>query len=61
VKSWLEKSDVPFVCKFVTGGTETLADAMQTNEFSWKQNPVFPPDAFVFTPRKVAKKSTLAA
>ena len=55
-KVWLEKSDVPLVCKFVTGSTETLADAMQTNQFSWKQNPVFPPDAFVFTPPKGSEK-----
>ena len=49
-KVWLEKNYVPLVCKFVTGSTESLADAMQTNEFNWKQNPAFPPDAFVFTP-----------
>ncbi len=55
-KVWLEKSDVPLVCKFVTGSTESLADAMQTNEFTWKQEPVFPPDAFVFTPPKGSEK-----
>jgi outer membrane lipoprotein-sorting protein len=53
---WLEKSDVPLVCKFVTGSTESLADAMQTNEFNWKQNPSFPLDAFVFTPPKGSEK-----
>ena len=52
----MEKSDVPLVCKFVTGSTESLADAMQTNEFNWKQNPAFPLDAFVFTPPKGSEK-----
>ena len=51
-KVWLQKADVPLVCKFVTGSTESLADATQTNEFSWKLDPVFPPDTFVFTPPK---------
>ena len=55
-KVWLERSDVPLVCKFVTGSTDSLADAMQTNEFTWKLNPVFPPDAFVFTPPKGSEK-----
>ncbi len=55
-KVWLEKSDVPLVCKFVTGSTESLADAMQTNEFSWKQDPAVPADVFVFTPPKGSEK-----
>ena len=29
---------------------------MQTNEFTWKLNPVFPPDAFEFTPPKGSEK-----
>jgi len=56
-KVWLEKSDVPLVCKFVTGSTESLAHAMQTNEFSWKQSPVFPPDAIAFTPPNGSEKA----
>ena len=51
-KVWLQKADVPLVCKFVTGSTESLADATQTNEFSWKLDRVFPSDTFVFTPPK---------
>jgi len=47
-KVWLEQSEVPLPCKIVT--------EIQTSEFNWKPNPVFPSDTFVFTPPKGSTK-----
>jgi hypothetical protein len=44
-EAWLEKSEVPLLCKLVNYG-----DTVQTNEFKWKSNPIFSPETFVFSP-----------
>jgi outer membrane lipoprotein-sorting protein len=47
-KVWLGPNEVPLPCKFET--------ANQTTEFSWNQNPGFPPDTFVFVPPNGSEK-----
>lgn len=44
-EAWLEKKEVPLLCKLVNPG-----DTVQTNEFSWKPNPIFSQETFVFSP-----------
>jgi hypothetical protein len=51
---WLEQTGIPLPCKLVSrtmdGGT------VQTNEFVWKANPDFSPDAFAFSPPKGSRE-----
>jgi outer membrane lipoprotein-sorting protein len=51
---WLERKDVPLPCKFVLSNGQTYD--VQTNEFSWKLNPVLSPEMFKFTPPTGSKK-----
>ena len=46
-EAWLEKSEVPLPCKLVY---QNVDGPTQTNEFSWKPNPVFSQETFVFFP-----------
>ncbi|MFA5949350.1 MAG: DUF2092 domain-containing protein [Hyphomicrobium sp.] len=55
-KVWLEKKDVALPCKVESGSDDQIDFGTRTNEFSWKQNPVFPQDAFKFAPPAGAKK-----
>ena len=57
-EAWLQKNDVPLLCKLIYHSVDGPA---QTNDFSWKPNPVFPPDTFVFSPQTVAQRLMLAA
>ena len=50
-EAWLEKSDVPLLCKLVNYG-----DTVQTNVFKWKSSPVFSPETFVFSPPQGSTK-----
>jgi hypothetical protein len=52
-EAWLEKSEVPLLCKLVYQNVDGPA---QTNEFSWKPNPVFSQDTFVFSPPEGSTK-----
>jgi len=53
---WLEKKDVALPCKVESGSDDQVDFGTRTNEFSWKQSPVFPQDAFKFAPPAEAKK-----
>jgi outer membrane lipoprotein-sorting protein len=51
---WLEHKDVPLPCKFVVSDGQIYD--VQTNEFSWKLNPVLSPEMFKFTPPTGSKE-----
>lgn len=53
---WLDKTGVPLPCKLVSRRTDGNARVVQTNELSWKANPVFSTETFDFTPPKGSRK-----
>jgi hypothetical protein len=52
-EAWLEKSEVALLCKLVY---QNVDGPTQTNEFSWKPNPVFSQETFVFSPPEGSTK-----
>jgi hypothetical protein len=53
---WLQKKQVPLMCKLVSSSSDDTANTVQTNEFTWKPSPVFSPETFVFSPPEGSKK-----
>jgi outer membrane lipoprotein-sorting protein len=53
-EAWLQRGEVPLPRRTVVSNTDS--SNVQTNEWSWKLNPTFSADTFVFTPPKDSEK-----